>query len=110
MTTGPESRWLKNEYAVAKKKDSVIISGHVSLTMSEEIGYDGTEINTIRFKACQDSRSIRLRMGDTIKKESLKWELDEVEMHLVSYSGKRRWLTYGQTAQKHNPRKPCTIR
>jgi hypothetical protein len=110
MTTGPERQWLKNAFAVAKKKDSVIIEGSLRVTMSDEVGYDGTAVNTIKFKACQDSRSIRLRMGGKKKRQSFKWSLNKVEMHLITESpGKRHWRTYGQTDQGHDPDKSCAF-
>lgn len=109
MTTGPESHWLKNAFSLAKKKESVIVSGNVHLTMGPELGYDGTEVDVIKFKACQDGRKIRLKMNGKLK-HSFNWELDKVEMHQISNSsGERRWVTYGQTATKHDANKSCVI-
>jgi hypothetical protein len=110
MTIGPESQWLKNEFRVAKKKNTVITTGTVKITTGKEIGYDGSEINTIRFKACQDGRTIRTKTDDDPPRPSFRWELDEVEMHRSSdNSVKKGWLTYGQTARKHNPNKSCAF-
>lgn len=110
MTTGPESKWLKNEFAAAQKKNSVIVSGNVNLTMGNEFGYDGSAVDVVRFHACQDSRTIRLRVSGHLKRQSFKWELDKVEMHSTTdNSGRRRWVTFGQTAEKRDPDKSCKI-
>lgn len=107
MATGPESKWLKNVFNHEKKSTTFLSSGSVAISMSNEVAYDSTEINKIRFKACWDQRSIIAEHdGDQSKPPS--WVLNKVEMrHIATNNGTRRWLTYTQTDQKQNPKDSC---
>lgn len=109
MTTGPERQWLKNAFASAKKQDAVIIHGKVKVTMSDELGYDGTEVDTIRFDACWDERSI-VANRDGKTGHSDPWLVNRVKMHHKKNDPQgNRWTIFSQDDRSHNPKKSCVF-
>lgn len=109
MTTGPERQWLKNAFVDSKKQQAVILTGTVKITMSDEIDYDGTDVDTIQFNACWDERSIVADRGGK-REKSDPWLLNRVKMrHVVNDHGRRHWLAYSQTDQDQDPKESCVI-